>query len=140
MKGLLSSLTAVTVSALLAVSARAATEEPTSSAWQWLSLLDGGKYSESWADGSALFRARITERSWESKVQIFRDAVGTVVWRDVLEVSTVADPPDLPRGQYTVVHYQSRFTNQKDCHEKVFLMLEGGLWRVATYDIKAAGH
>lgn len=136
MRSILSSLTALTVGTMLAVTARAATEEPTSSAWQWLTMLDHGKYSESWAEGSSVFRTRITARSWESKVQIFRDAVGTIVWRDVLEVRTVADPPDLPRGQYAVVRYHSRFTNQKECHEKVFLVMEGGLWRVATYDIK----
>lgn len=136
MKGLLSSLSAITVSALLAVSAQAATEEPTSSAWQWLEMLDHGRYAESWAEGSVLFRSRITERSWESKVQIFHDAVGAIVWRDVLGVSSEADPPGLPRGQYAVVHYKSKFANKKDCQESVTLMLENGLWRVATYDIK----
>ncbi len=151
MKGLWSSLTALTVGAMLAVSpARAATEEPTSSAWQWLELLDHGKYSESWAEGSALFRARITERSWESKVQIFHDAVGAIVWRDVLGVSSVADPAGLPRGQYAVVHYRSKFSNtgqstdatagqtaaKSEYQETVFLLQENGLWRVATYDIK----
>jgi len=146
MKGLLSSLTAVTVGAmlsagaLLAGSAQAATEEPTSSAWQWLELLDHGKYAESWAEGSALFRSRITERSWESKVQIFHEAVGTIVWRDVLGVSVVADPSGLPRGQYAVVHYKSKFSQaapgKSEYEETVTLILENGLWRVATYDIK----
>jgi hypothetical protein len=136
MKGVLSSLTAFTVGAMLAVSAQAATEEPTSSAWQWLELLDKGKYANSYAEGSAIFRARISERSWESKVQIFRDAVGTVVWRDVEEVSSVADPPLLPKGQYAVVHYKSRFSDKKVYQEAVTLVLENGLWRVATYDIK----
>jgi hypothetical protein len=145
MKGLYSSLTAITVTALLAVAATsrmadAATEEPTSSAWQWLELLDHGKYSESWAEGSSLFRSRITERSWESKIEIFHDAVGAIVWRDVVGVSTEADPPGLPRGQYTVVHYKSKFSGKADAkaeyQETVTLMLENGLWRVATYDIK----
>lgn len=140
MKGLLSSLTAVTVGALMAVSARAATEEPTSSAWQWLELLDQGKYADSWAEGSTLFRSRITERSWEAKVQIFHDAVGNIVWRDVTGVSAVADPKGLPHGQYQMVHYKSKFTNpagkKSEYQETVTLVLENGLWRVATYDIK----
>jgi hypothetical protein len=145
MKGVLSSLTALTVGAILSVSsARAATEEPTSSAWQWLELLDHGKYAESYAEGSALFRARITERSWESKVAIFHDAVGEIAWRDVLGVSSLADLDGMPRGQYAVVHYKSKFTlttpdktqTKSEYHETVTLMLEKGLWRVATYDIK----
>lgn len=136
MKGLLSSLTAATVGAMLSVGASAATEEPTSSAWQWLEMIDGGRYAESWAEGSALFRSRITERSWESKVQIFHEAVGQIVWRDVLEVTSEADPPGLPRGQYAVVYYKSKFKNKSECREKVTLMMEKGLWRVATYDIK----
>lgn len=145
MKGVLSSLTALTVGAILSVSpVRAATEEPTSSAWQWLELLDHGKYAESYAEGSALFRARITERSWESKVAIFHDAVGEIVWRDVVGVSALADLDGMPRGQYVVVRYKSKFaltesdkTQKKtEYQETVTLLLEKGLWRVATYDIK----
>ncbi len=145
MKGALSSLTALTVGAILAVSsARAATEEPTSSAWQWLELLDHGKYAQSYAEGSALFRARISERSWESKVAIFHDAVGEIVWRDVLGVSSLADLEGMPRGQYAVVHYKSKFAHtapdksqtKSEHQETVTLLWENGLWRVATYDIK----
>lgn len=136
MRGVWSSLTALTVGAMLAGSAQAATEEPTSSAWQWLELLDKGKYADSYAEGSAIFRSRISERSWESKVQIFRDAIGTIVWRDVLDVSSVADPPLLPNGQYAVVHYKSKFSDKKEYQESVTLVMENGLWRVATYDIK----
>ncbi|GAA0537290.1 hypothetical protein FHS83_003429 [Rhizomicrobium palustre] len=140
MKGLLSSLSAATLAAMLSVPVQAATEEPTSSAWQWLELIDHGKYSESWAEGSALFRARITERSWESKIQIFHDAVGSIVWRDVLGVSSVADPKGLPKGLYQVVHYKSKFTDARgkksEYEETVTLILENGLYRVATYDVK----
>lgn len=145
MKGVLSSLTALTVGAILAASvANAATEEPTSSAWQWLELLDHGKYAESYAEGSTLFRARISERSWESKVAIFHDAVGQIAWRDVLGVSSLADLEGMPRGQYAVVHYRSKFTltapdktqKKSECQESVTLLWENGLWRVATYEIK----
>ncbi len=136
MRGVLSSLTALTVGAMLAAAGNAATEEPTSSAWQWLALLDHGKYADSYAEGSAIFRARISERSWESKAQIFRDAVGTIVWRDVEAVSSISDPPLLPTGQYAVVHYKSRFSDKKEYQESVILVLENGLWRVAIYDIK----
>lgn len=136
MRRLLSLFAAVTVGLMVSVDAQAATAEPTSSAWQWLGLVDKGKYAESWAEGSALFRIRITERSWETKIQIFRDAVGTIVWREALDVSSMADPPDLPHGQYALVHYQAKFTNKAECHETVTLMMENGVWRVATYDIK----
>lgn len=136
MRRLLPSLAALGTLLLLASTARAATAEPTSSAWQWLGLLDGGKYAESWAEGSALFRERITERAWEGKIQIFRDAVGTIVWRDVLDVATVAELPNMPNGQYAVVHYRSKFSGKAECEETVSMVLEDGLWRVASYTIK----
>jgi len=124
------------VLAVIASPVRGATAEPTSSAWEFLGLIDKGQYAQSWADGSALFRTRITEKSWESKNQIFRDAVGSILWRDVEGVAVQSDPPDLPKGQYAIVHFRSKFTKKADCEENVILLQEGGLWRVATYTIK----
>ncbi len=119
-----------------AIPTRAATAEPTSSAWQWLALIDQEQYVESWAEGSALFRARITERSWESKTSLYREAVGRAVWRDVDSVSLAGRLPDLPEGQYALVRYRSKFERKTDCTETVGLVLENGLWRVASYSIK----
>ncbi|MGA7712889.1 MAG: DUF4019 domain-containing protein [Rhizomicrobium sp.] len=137
MKPFLASLFAL--AAILVVTGRpalAATAEPTSSAYQWLTLIDNEKYADSWAEGSTLFRARVTEKSWESITRIFREAVGHIVWRDVDSVSLVGELPNMPRGQYAVVRYKAKFERKADCVEVVSLSQENGLWRVASYTIK----
>ncbi|MGC9954375.1 MAG: DUF4019 domain-containing protein [Rhizomicrobium sp.] len=137
MRSILASLSALGTIIALAVSpAKAATAEPTSSAYQWLTLIDNQKYAESWAEGSVLFRVRVTEKSWESTTSIFREAVGHIVWRDVDSVSLVGELPNMPDGQYATVRYRSKFERKTDCIEIVNLTLENGLWRVASYTIK----
>jgi hypothetical protein len=131
-------LTLAAFSALfIAQPALAATAEPTSSAYQWLQLLDSGKYAESYADGSFLLHARITEIAFEQKTKLYRDATGPIKWRDVDGVSMVGDLQNLPRGQYAIVRYHSKFANQPAAVETVYLALENGLWRVAAYDISS---
>ena len=122
----------------LAQPALAATAEPTSSAFQWLQMVDAGKYAQSYADGSFLFHARITERAFELKTRLYRDFTGPIKFRDVDAVSMVGDLQNLPRGQYAIVRYHSKFANVPDTVETVYLTLEGGLWRVAAYDITSA--
>jgi hypothetical protein len=137
MKPILVSLyTLVAILAAAANPALAATAEPTSSAYQWLTLIDNEKYADSWAEGSTLFRERVTEKSWESTTGIFREAVGHIVWRDVDSVSLVGELPNMPPGQYAVVRYKAKFERKADSVEVVSLTLEKGLWRVASYTIK----
>jgi hypothetical protein len=135
LKPILASLVAL-VFIFAAAPAVAATAEPTSSAYEWLTLIDKEKYAESWAEGSTLFRARITEKAWESKTSLFREAVGHILWRDVDSVSLVSELPTMPNGQYAVVRYHSKFEGKADGVEIVNLVLENGLWRVASYTIK----
>jgi len=114
----------------------AATAEPTSSAMQWLMLIDEGKYAESWGDASSIFRAAINARAWEDRTRLYRGVVGRIVFRDVEEVSTVARLPNMPKGQYAVVRYHSTFEHKQDATETVSLVYEEGLWRVVSYSIK----
>jgi hypothetical protein len=115
----------------------AATAEPTSSAFEWLQLVDSGKYAQSYAEGSAIFHSRITELAFEQKTKLYRDATGPIKFRAVDGVSMVGDLQNLPPGQYAIVRYHSKFANQPAAVETVYLTLENGLWRVAAYDISS---
>lgn len=115
----------------------AATAEPTSSAFQWLQMVDAGKFPEAYADAGAVYHDRITYKAYQSKLQLFHDAVGPLVHRNFDTVSQIGSLKDMPPGQYALVRFTSEFKNKKDCVETVYLSLEKGLWRVAGYEISA---
>ena len=122
---------------LLPVSAAlAATAEPTSSAMQWVTMIDKGQYAQSYADGSAVFQAGVTEAAFEGTTKLYRETVGAEMHRDVEGVSMAGDLANLPAGQYAVVHFHTDFAKKKDAQEVVYLAYQNGLWRVAAYDIK----
>jgi Protein of unknown function (DUF4019) len=120
----------------LAPPAVAATAEPTSSAMQWVTMLDHGKYTDCYADSSAIFRARVTEVSFENTIKLYRDTVGPLIHRDVEGVSMAGKLANLPTGQYAVVHFHANFRKMPDALETVYLAAKNGLWHVAAYDIK----
>ncbi len=121
---------------LLSVSfAAAATDDPGSSAREWIGLIDHQKYVESWQEGSAFFRSRITATAWKHMTKLYRDPVGRLLWREVDSIALVAKLRDLPDGEYAVVHFRSKFAARPDSIETVELIQEGGLWRVSSYSI-----
>jgi hypothetical protein len=121
---------------LVAAPALAATSEPSSSAREWLALVDQQKYADAWKEGASVFRASIPEKGWEGKAAIYREAVGNLQRRDVEVVQLVSTLPNMPDGQYAVVRFHSTFSGKPESRETVNLVQEGDLWRVAGYTIK----
>ncbi|MEI9888278.1 MAG: DUF4019 domain-containing protein [Rhizomicrobium sp.] len=115
--------------------AGAATDDPGSSAREWVALIDQQKYVESWQEGSAFFRSRVTTAAWQHTTKLYRDPVGKLLWREVDSVALVAKLRDLPDGQYAVVRFHSKFAQLPDSIETIEMIQEGGLWRVSSYSI-----
>jgi len=47
----------------------------------WLSLVDEGKYTESWNQGAGFFKAAVTKEQWQNMVKTVRTPLGKVVAR-----------------------------------------------------------
>jgi hypothetical protein len=56
--------------------------------------------------------------------------------RDLKDVSLQATLPKLPRGQYAVVRYDSRFARKTAAVETVTLAMNRGAWAVIAYRIE----
>jgi hypothetical protein len=106
-------------------------------AQKWLTLIDDGKYSESWQESSEYFRNAINQDQWEQMLQSVRKPLGKVISRKLKSKDYKTSLPGAPDGQYVVIQFTTSFQNKKSAIETVTPMLDkDGQWRVSGYYIK----
>ena len=104
---------------------------------QWLSLVDQGKYDESWKQASTVFRNAVTAAQWEQLVQTSRKPLGKLLTRKMSSKTYTTSLPGVPDGEYVVIEFETSFENKKSATETVTPMLDkDGTWRVSGYYIK----
>ena len=108
-----------------------------SSAETWLSLVDEGKYSDSWNEAAGYFKSAIKEERWQETLQAVRKPLGKVISRQVKSKSYHTSLPGDPDGEYVVIKFETSFGNKKSAIETVTPMMDkDGKWRVSGYFIK----
>jgi hypothetical protein len=111
---------------------RAAVEAAT----QWLGLVDGGEYRESWEQAASLFKNAVSAEQWEASVKAARAPLGELVSREVIRAQSATSLPGAPDGKYVVIQYRASFQHKGEALETVTPMRDGGEWRVSGYYIK----
>ena len=111
-------------------------QQVTDAARNWLTLIDTGKYDQSWAEGSKLFRERVAKAQWVTEVKAAREPLGAVESRMAPAVHFAASLPGAPDGHYAILQFHSKFEHKRDAVETVTMMIDGGTWKVAGYFIK----
>ncbi len=107
------------------------------SAGDWLSLVDQGKYSESWDQAAEYFRNAVTKEQWSASLKAVRPPLGKVISRKVKGKQYARALPGAPDGEYVVIQYETQFENKKSATETVTPMLDkDGKWKVSGYFIK----
>ena len=103
----------------------------------WLSLVDGGRYVESWNQAAAYFKNALSKEQWERSLVAVRKPLGSVLSRRLASKTYTKTLPGAPDGEYVVIQYQSSFENKKSAVETVTpTMQTDGHWRVSGYYIK----
>jgi len=103
----------------------------------WLSLVDSGKYAESWHNASSYFKKAIEIDQWEKALGSVREPLGRLISRKAISQKYLKTLPGAPDGDYVVIQYKSSFENKKSAIETVTPSLEeDGSWRVSGYYIK----
>ena len=100
---------------------------------EFLALVDGGKYAESWQASASLMQGKIAEKAWVEKLSEARDLSGGMVQRARKSASYSTEAQDSPEGEYIMLIYESDFQKAEDVSEYVTVMLEGDEWKVAGY-------
>ena len=104
---------------------------------EWLSLVDHGRYAESWTSAAAGFRKAVTQQKWEGAVQAVREPIGAVKTRTVKGATATKTLPGAPDGDYVVFQFDASFEHKASALETVTAVREpDGTWHVAGYFIK----
>ncbi|GAA4011810.1 hypothetical protein GCM10022280_06910 [Sphingomonas swuensis] len=127
------------LSPVLAVAAAVqapATVAPEAAAGEWVALVDGAKWADSWTAAGALFQGQVTSDQWTKAIQPVRTPLGAVSSRKLEKVTTTKSLPGLPEGDYRVVEYRTDFAAKAGAGETLLLVSEGGRWKVNAYFIR----
>jgi hypothetical protein len=104
---------------------------------QWLALVDGGKYAESWDESAHVFRGAVTKEKWKESLTAVRKPLGKLISRSVKSKHYSRSLPGAPDGEYVVIQYDTSFENKRASVETVTPMLDkDGKWRVSGYYIR----
>jgi hypothetical protein len=132
------SLCAVVVTAVGQLTAAEKPEQlAQTAAEQWLTLVDAGKFAESWQSAAAYFKGAVTEAQWKTSLDAFRKPLGALVSRKLKSAKYTKTAPGAPDGEYVILQFETSFANKKDSVETVTPMLDkDGKWKVSGYFIK----
>ncbi len=101
------------------------------SADAWLTLVDSGKYADSWQEASQLFKAHVTKEQWKSALTATRDPLGRMLSRKLKNATYATTLPGAPDGEYVVIQYQTSFEHKQAAIETVTPTLDkDGTWRI----------
>lgn len=104
---------------------------------QWLSLVDSGRYGQSWKQAAGYFQAGVTKISWRDSLMAVRKPLGQLKSRKLLSVTIHTSLPGAPDDNYVVIQFETSFENKQATVETVTPLLEkDGRWRVSGYYIK----
>lgn len=107
------------------------------SAEKWLSIVDEGKYIESWKASSDNFKQAIKQDQWEQALQSARKPLGKLVSRKLMSASYTTSLPGAPDGEYVVIQFNTSFEKKNSGIETVTPKMDlDGMWRVSGYYIK----
>jgi DNA-binding CsgD family transcriptional regulator len=103
---------------------------------EWVALVDGRRWDESWRNASDMFRAQVSTATWASQVQSVRQPLGAVTARALQSATRTGSLPGAPDGDYEVVQFQTDFAARSGAVETVVLVRESAGWKVAGYFIR----
>ena len=104
---------------------------------KWLSMVDEGKYSDSWDEAVVYFKNAIKQEQLNQSLQAVRKPLGKLVSRQMKSATYETSLPGAPDGEYVVILFDTSFENKKAAIETVTPMMDkDGKWRVSGYYIK----
>ena len=112
-------------------------EDAVDAAINWLLLIDGEKYAESWSQSAEYFKTSIPQEQWVSLMNSGKKPLGKVVTRELKEKRDFTTIPGAPDGRYVVIKFSTSFANKNTATETVTPKLEpDGKWRVSGYYVE----
>ena len=106
-------------------------------AQSWLTLIDDGRYGESWDRSAEIFKSAITRENWEKALEKARKPHGEPASRIMTSAEYTTSLPGAPGGEFVVIHFTTTFEDERSVIERVTPTRGAdGAWRVGGYFIK----
>jgi len=99
----------------------------------WVGLLDAGKLEEAWKQSAPVFRNNLSLEDFTKSIEGSRNVLGKLISRKVRTAQAAHSLPNVPRGQYVVVQFDSVFEKHPAMVETVTTKLIGDTWQVQGY-------
>ncbi|MEO5586721.1 MAG: DUF4019 domain-containing protein [Novosphingobium sp.] len=103
---------------------------------QWLALLDGARWEESWRATATLFRSQLPAAQWSATIRPVREPFGRVLSRTLKSVTKASALPGAPAGEYEVLQFETAFAHKSGAIETITLVREPSGWKVAGYFVR----
>ena len=106
-------------------------------AQKWLATVDQGQYDQTWQSGCEYFKSLVSQSQWQAQIQAIRKPMGSLLSRNLKTQDHKTSLPGAPDGEYTILLFDSSFTNKKEAVETLTVMKDkDGQWHLAGYFIK----
>jgi len=104
---------------------------------EWLTMVDHGKYVESWNEAAQYFKNAVKQQQWEESLQAVRKPLGKLFFRKVKSKTYKTSLSGAPDGEYVVIQFETSFENKQSAIETVTPMMDkDAKWRVSGYYIR----
>lgn len=115
----------------------AAIDAATQAAEAWLEIMDAAEYGKSWDVAASFFKTAVTKAQWEAAVVQARGPFEPMGGRQFLGAQYVTKLPGAPKGEYVVMQYEIRASDNTKLVETVTQMIDtDGEWRLAGYFVR----
>lgn len=123
--------------AVPALGSEKAEKKALEAAQSWLTMVDNGRYTDSWEAAAQYFRTAVAKEQWQQSLNAVRKPLGKVLKRTVKSKQYATSLPGAPDGHYVVIQYETSFAHKNAAIETITPMLDrDGTWRVSGYYIK----
>ncbi len=109
-------------------------EAAINTALHWVTLIDSGRYDESWQIAHSSFKQDVTERQWRIGLEQIRMPYGKVKSRIIKEAKSLSTKPGATSKKNLVVELTTQFENHQTATEFVTVIPDNeGTWHVSAY-------
>lgn len=100
---------------------------------EWLSLIDAGGYAEAYDRAASLLREKVTRDEFVTAYQEARSLLGMPRSRVFRSATPAITLPGVPPGVYVVVEFDADYERKENALERVTVVDEAKVWRVAGH-------
>lgn len=102
----------------------------------WLKIQDTADYEKSWQAAADYFHSQVPVKGWVRRMEQVRKPLDPVLTRELSASEWKEEIPNLPKGEYVALVYETVFAAGHTQPETVVMVHEGGGWKMVGYAVQ----